>query len=187
MPSSNRVERRLGWVTADQQRFPREKAEDWLDAVERGLCPVCGAGPYGIVATHVNKAHGIDRFQLKDILGVTYRTPLCDPLTSAKMSQSTKGRDYEYLKQSHPKKGYTMRLSKAARQRLKENNRPGNREYALTRAFQARIAKGEQRDQEILVEYEAGASLSQIADKYDRSISGVYKILHRARQRQADG
>ena len=44
-----------------------------------GWCPICDAGPFIKVASHVNMKHDIDRFEFKDMLGVFYTQPFCAP------------------------------------------------------------------------------------------------------------
>lgn len=65
------------------QRYPREKAADWLDAIKKQLCPFCGEGPFTVVAAHVNRRHGLDRHELRDLLGITEGESICDPFHSA--------------------------------------------------------------------------------------------------------
>ena len=81
-----RVERHLGWVTLNGQRYPREKAADWLDAIRKQLCPFCGEGPFTVVAMHVTKKHGIDRLELRELLGIGVDESICDPRHSAVIS-----------------------------------------------------------------------------------------------------
>lgn len=51
------------WVTPDVPARVRE-------LVDAQICPVCGEGPYKLVASHTNRAHGIDRFELRAMCGV---------------------------------------------------------------------------------------------------------------------
>jgi len=85
--NDSRVERHLGWVTVNGQEYPREKAADWLDAIKKGLCPFCGAGPFTMVALHVNQRHGMTSNELKDLLGLRVQDSICDPAYSKAMSK----------------------------------------------------------------------------------------------------
>lgn len=58
-----------------------------LARVKEGMCPICPAGPFISVASHVQRIHDIPARQLKDILRVTYNTPLCDGALSARMRE----------------------------------------------------------------------------------------------------
>jgi hypothetical protein len=46
--------------------------------VEAGRCPVCGDGPFAVVAGHTMKKHGLDRYALREMLGVYRTTSVCD-------------------------------------------------------------------------------------------------------------
>lgn len=78
----------------------------WRDAVSRLQCPLCGAGPFAVVAQHTRIAHGVTARHLRDLLLLPYRQSICDPAHSALMAQrdvnvapppalidSTRGRD----------------------------------------------------------------------------------------------
>lgn len=56
-----------------------DEREAWRSKVAEGVCPMCGRGPYRSVAIHMSKAHGVDRFALRDALAVPKRTSLCHP------------------------------------------------------------------------------------------------------------
>jgi len=60
------------------------------DAIEGGMCPWCPAGPFKILAVHVNKIHDIDRMKFRELLGVRPKTSICDPEVSEKMSVHAK-------------------------------------------------------------------------------------------------
>jgi hypothetical protein len=83
---SVRRERQLGWVTQNEQEFPTLSAVDWVDAIKHGLCPICGAGPFTVPAQHVRQAHDMNRYELRDLLGVTVATSICDPMHSKAIS-----------------------------------------------------------------------------------------------------
>jgi hypothetical protein len=53
-------------------------------SVAEGKCPFCGAGPWKMLPVHTNKIHGVDKWQLRDMAGLSTNDPLCDPETLAK-------------------------------------------------------------------------------------------------------
>lgn len=119
----SRRDRQLNWVTADLQRYKGARAADWLDAIERQICPFCGSGPFTVVAIHVSKAHGIDRLELRDLLGLTYsRSSICDPTHAKACADRITGTGDLAHKMSHGggKKGAKPRYSAAAIQRLRD-------------------------------------------------------------------
>lgn len=56
--------------------------------ISAGTCPWCDKGPFKMLPVHTNKAHGIDKWQLRDLAGLTTTQPLCDPEALAKMSSA---------------------------------------------------------------------------------------------------
>ncbi|MFE7906511.1 hypothetical protein [Streptomyces albogriseolus] len=48
-------------------------------AIEAQLCPFCGRGPYKVIAVHTNKTHGIDKWELREMAGLTTRDSICAP------------------------------------------------------------------------------------------------------------
>lgn len=82
--------------------------------VESGLCPFCEAGPFVLLAGHTNKAHGIDRFQLRDCAGLPYSAVICDPAHSAACSENVRQRPFtdEDRRKAH---GGKRRISQYAR------------------------------------------------------------------------
>lgn len=157
---SARVERRLGWVTVNGQRYPREKAADWLDAVQRGLCPFCGEGPFVVVAIHVAAKHDVDRLRLRSMLGVDKKESICDPAHS----DAFRARMIEFR---HSETGAAA-LAEAAAAR-------GDRR----RASWAR--ENERRDAEILRRFDAGQTFRDIAADLELSWRTVRSVVRRDR------
>lgn len=48
-------------------------------AINAQTCPICGNGPYKVLAVHTNKAHGIDRRELREMAGLTSNDSICAP------------------------------------------------------------------------------------------------------------
>lgn len=53
-------------------------------AIEAQICPLCGAGPYKVVATHVSQKHGVDRRELRDMAGLRLIDSICSAESSRK-------------------------------------------------------------------------------------------------------
>lgn len=83
----SRYERRTGIITPNAQRYDAEKAADWLDAVRRQVCPFCNEGPFTVVAQHVWRSHGLDKYQFKYLLGLPGEASVCDPTYSRLVSE----------------------------------------------------------------------------------------------------
>lgn len=47
--------------------------------IEAQTCPWCGKGPLKVLAIHVAKAHGVDRFELRKAAGLRRRDSACSP------------------------------------------------------------------------------------------------------------
>ncbi len=74
-------------MTADLDDAEREA---WRAAVTDGMCPLCQRGPFRVVAIHMSLAHEIDRFQLRDKIGVMLNSSICDPAYAEECSQREK-------------------------------------------------------------------------------------------------
>lgn len=48
-------------------------------AIAAQTCPFCGGGPYKVIAVHTNKSHGIDKWELREMAGLTTRDSICAP------------------------------------------------------------------------------------------------------------
>ncbi len=55
--------------------------------VEAGICPFCGRGTYRIVAIHTEMIHGVDRWELRELLGVTWTTSISPDVTEQRSAQ----------------------------------------------------------------------------------------------------
>lgn len=63
--------------TAEPKTPPSEEA--MRRAIEAQMCPFCGAGPWKALPIHTSKAHGVDKWELRERAGLTTRDPLCSP------------------------------------------------------------------------------------------------------------
>lgn len=81
--------------------------------IEAQICPWCGAGPFKILASHTTRLHGVDRFQIRDLAGLTYSTSICDPDVSEDRREIVR-RIGRVL--TPPGKGVKRKLSEAAKE-----------------------------------------------------------------------
>ncbi|MFF0597871.1 hypothetical protein [Streptomyces antibioticus] len=66
-------------------------------AIKAQLCPICGRGPYKVVAVHTNKIHGIDKWELREMAGLTTQDTICAP------EHSSRARDNAMRNKLHEK------------------------------------------------------------------------------------
>lgn len=48
-------------------------------AIDAQMCPFCERGPFKMLPVHTNKVHGVDKWELRDLAGLTTNDPLCSP------------------------------------------------------------------------------------------------------------
>lgn len=61
-------------LTIDDRRIGVADIRRHIDAQ---ICPWCGAGPFRMLPVHTAKMHGVDKWELRDLAGLTTRDPLC--------------------------------------------------------------------------------------------------------------
>lgn len=108
--------------------------EEMRKMTDRGVCPICGNGPYHAVGSHVAKMHGIRAAELREMIGVNRSYAFVSPETSKRMSES-----------------YDKERGKA----LREARKRGELEWMKTRN---RTTAGRQANVKALVEYNKVAS-----------------------------
>ena len=106
-------------------------------AIEAQTCPFCGKGPFIIVAGHTQRAHGIDRYELRDLAGLYYSTSITPPEHAAERAQAARKHlvPLEYSQRS--KTGSKQRESTAglkAKYRFTEEDRRKRAEVGFTEA-----------------------------------------------------
>lgn len=106
--------------------------------LERQVCPICGEGPWQSPLNHVARKHGIDRFTMRNICGITTTTKVADPELSERFSERGRNADLTHLRdaaRSRKKQRWTRAgLAKNAATIAEQNERPGaaeQREKAL--------------------------------------------------------
>jgi hypothetical protein len=59
------------------------------ECLRAGLCPICNAGPYKVVASHTLKAHKVTGATLRDMAGLTKSATICSAEASAERRKLT--------------------------------------------------------------------------------------------------
>lgn len=81
--------------------------------VAAGTCPFCPAGPFAMLPVHTSKVHGVDRYALRDLAGLTGQDPLCSPEVLDKLRAA-----YD------PERGEAARAAGAAHRAAGTHKRP---------------------------------------------------------------
>lgn len=82
------------------------------------ICPWCKRGPFKLLASHVNSAHGVDRHALKEMALMFDTEPACDPQLSEKRRDFNLQRweaDSLFRENLQPRSGYKRRVNTAFR------------------------------------------------------------------------
>ena len=173
----------LGMVDLRGPSLMRQrKPEDLTESLRLGMCPFCNAGPFVVVALHTNKAHGIDRRMLRDYIGVTYATSICDPTHSAVAAERGREmheRGVSKLRQGNA--GRPRRLSPAAQElNLKKLAAAhAKRAQAIESYRKNHAERTVERDALIVSMWDAGSSLAQIGTTVGLNPKSVSRILKR--------
>jgi hypothetical protein len=153
--------------------------------VREGLCPICGAGPFAVVALHVQRKHDVDKDELRDMLGVYKGTSICDEGHSAAMRRRSKQRftpeRLERMQRARAVGKGTRQLSTAAierNRRLSVQHRDQAVAY-LRASVEERRDETRQRDEQMRGRWEAGLSLSEIGQQFGIHSKTVREGLER--------
>ncbi|MEU3160025.1 hypothetical protein ABZ753_21580 [Streptomyces griseoincarnatus] len=112
--------------------------------IEAQMCPWCGNGPFKILALHTTRLHGVDRFQLRDLAGLTYSTSICAPEVAEERREIVRRSGRVLVS---PGRGVKRRLSEAAKEtarRKLEAARSDEQRRAATAAAQTPEARAKQ-------------------------------------------
>lgn len=143
--------------------------------VAAGRCPMCGDGPFAVVAGHTVRKHGVDRHELRDMLGVYKSTSICDAGHSA--SVRARGRQRFRDGKFDPRQGGGARRSprqlSAAAQRENARKLNENRDKALRALDRMREPQRAARKRQVTEAWTAGLSLGQIAESLGLSANAV--------------
>lgn len=176
-----RVERRLGWVTANGQRYPNCHAEDWMDAVRKGLCPFCGSGPFAVVAIHIARVHGILKHDLREMLGITLTESICDPFTSKTISMSVKERGVRVWEHQPTPEARAVGTERRIR--------TGSQQRSIRAAREATDSRIRQRDEALAQDYLHGPArtFAELGATYGLGPRAVAAALKRSGVYKGDG
>lgn len=88
-------------------------------AIEAQQCPVCGLGPWTMLAGHVSKTHGISPVELRRLAGLSRKDSVCDPAFSQDRQQMIRDQlTHGPLPRPAPREG--IEAARAEMQRLYE-------------------------------------------------------------------
>lgn len=142
--------------------------------LERQSCPVCGTGPWKSPLNHVSRKHGIDRFTMRDICGLTTTDRVVDPALGQHFSEQRKGKDMSALhagprrKQRWTKAG----LAKNAATIAEENSKPDAHARSLAALAASRTPKARAKQAESMRAHWAKATDEErraVAERLARS------------------
>lgn len=117
-------------------------------------CPFCGAGPFKMLPVHTNKAHGVDKWELREMAGFATSDALCSPEALAAMSAAydpQRGAQARAVAAGRTRR--PQRWTKAGRERVGNNiaewvqQHPDEAEAARSRALRAAHAPAARRKQ----------------------------------------
>lgn len=112
--------------------------------IEAQICPWCDAGPFKILASHTTRLHGVDRFQLRDLAGLTYSASVCAPEVADERREIVRRSGRVLVS---PGKGIKRNLSEAAKEiarRKLADARSEEQRLAATAASQTPQARAKQ-------------------------------------------
>lgn len=111
---------------------------DWRIAIETQVCPLCGRGPFLILARHLNARHDIDRFELRELAGLPKSTKgVCAPDHSEACHDRSIAQDQAAALPHRKGPRGKLDWSEAGRQRLRETD-PAHR---IAAAAKLKLAK----------------------------------------------
>lgn len=117
------------------------------------LCPICGAGPFKVLAAHTNRAHGVDRFALRELADLPIRASVCSNEFAERARELALQRDFGHSEEARIGRargaaaervfsdGARARLAAAARERMLAVPEAERREHA-SRMAAARTSEG---------------------------------------------
>lgn len=176
--------------------------EEMRRAIGNGQCPFCGK-EFKNIAAHTNRAHGVDRHQLKEMAGIPKSKPACAPEFSAEQSDRmirelnddperlaalrasfgpSKTRQYsEAGKEVNREKLKLARTAQARKWSLEGQWDPEEwSSYMHDRLAESRNAHAANRDPKLVASVLDGATLQETADRFEVCPETVRKALKKA-------
>jgi transposase len=181
--SDVRRERQLGNITSNLQQYEAPVVADWIEAIKRQVCPLCGAGPFSVVALHVAQMHGINRLELRDLLGLLKNDSICDPNVSA--ARSVMSREMYKVGRINfgpVRRGVPKHLSRLGKERARLGvvarfQAPGVQAKSRQTFTERTAAKYAERNSQIAQRALDGKAITEIAEAFDLSPLTVSRIV----------
>lgn len=157
-----------------QERRVSPSQDEMQRAIANGECPFCGER-FKNIAAHTNRTHGIDRFELKEIVGIPKSRPACSEDFTKICSERSK-------RQMDENPAHRESLVNSVRAKTRNYSTAGRKVQLakLDKAHDAqdvvemgrqttlkRRAQTKERDDKILSAYNSGATLTEIMDDLD--------------------
>ena len=149
-------------------------------AVDAGICPWCGKGPYTVLAVHTSKVHKINRFDLREAAGITYSariTPDDYHERRSELSRDLYERGLTFRPEHNkPAKGAKRRVSPAGRAEHAAQARamPAETRVAnLRRAREGHRARLAEERRELRSAYDQGGNVYELADTYGVTVRSL--------------
>lgn len=155
-------------ATSVQDRLVAPSAAEMLRSIQNSACPFCGKRMKNIAA-HTNRTHGVDKFELKKMVGIPKTKPACSPEFTAERSVAAK---------SNVDADHMRKLLTAPRKKKREYSEAGKavqraklsphqaREYARRAGetnARRRRAQTADRDRQIVQRVQSGELLEDVA------------------------
>lgn len=122
LKSNERAEHTEASVAGVRQSAPTE--EGVRRYIEAQMCPFCGSGPWKLLPSHTNRAHGIDRRELRAMAGLSMNQPVSSPETIERMRRLAIERDIGHSPQAQQAlkraNGRARPLTEAGKKRMSE-------------------------------------------------------------------
>lgn len=86
------------------------------------VCPWCGKGPFKMLPVHVNRIHGIDKWELRELAGYATTDPLCGASAIASMRAAAAANNHIEVAIAASRRGRSrQRWTRAGRDRVQGN------------------------------------------------------------------
>lgn len=146
-----------------------ERVREFLDAY---LCPWCGAGPFKVVAAHTNKAHGVNKRELRERAGLSLSTKITPAEFSEQLSESSRD--------------HLAAISVKGRAAVAEKYGDGIQRLATEGHIAANARKRDEARRRVLELFEKGLPLSKIQDEAGIGVGRLRAILDEEALRESD-
>lgn len=175
------------WATASKRALPSEtgagvfgavvppSAEALQRAIEAQVCPWCGEGPFRLLAVHTNKAHGVDRYELRQMAGLSRSAPVCSPEVSENRRANLLSRPQE-IQEKWAAAGRAVR-SEAQAKAVAASVAAGAQKKAAESSAKKAAAERSAMAGQLVEMFAAGKTLREISSEVGRSVPWVSVVL----------